>query len=72
MIDRNKYPEAMNAQKQALQPHPSAPGGLQTVEAQRPGMFQGPLGNTLAHSAVGGVGFGAGSALAGGIVRAIF
>ncbi|KAH8831345.1 SH3-domain-containing protein [Flagelloscypha sp. PMI_526] len=31
-----------------------------------------PYKNTLAHSAVGGVGFGAGSAIGGGLVRAIF
>ncbi|ESK88802.1 myosin ie [Moniliophthora roreri MCA 2997] len=31
-----------------------------------------PYGNTLAHSAAGGVGFGAGSAIGGGLVRAIF
>ncbi|KAK7051022.1 hypothetical protein VNI00_005134 [Paramarasmius palmivorus] len=32
----------------------------------------GSLGNTMAHSAAGGVGFGAGSAIGGGLVRAIF
>jgi hypothetical protein len=32
----------------------------------------GKYKNTLAHSAVGGVGFGAGSAIGGGLVRAIF
>ncbi|KAH9481730.1 Unconventional myosin-Ie [Psilocybe cubensis] len=32
----------------------------------------GQYKNTLAHSAVGGVGFGAGSAIGGGLVRAIF
>jgi len=32
----------------------------------------GKYGNTMAHSAAGGVGFGAGSAIGGGLVRAIF
>ncbi|TEB34722.1 SH3-domain-containing protein [Coprinellus micaceus] len=32
----------------------------------------GKLGNTLAHSAVGGVGFGAGSAVGSGIIHSIF
>ncbi|KAG9315136.1 SH3-domain-containing protein [Chiua virens] len=32
----------------------------------------GALGNTMAHSAAGGVGFGAGAAIGGGLVRAIF
>ncbi|KIM40588.1 hypothetical protein M413DRAFT_446019 [Hebeloma cylindrosporum] len=39
---------------------------------KKKGFFQGSLGNTLAHSAVGGAGFGAGSAVAGGIVNSIF
>ncbi|KAF8969226.1 hypothetical protein BDZ97DRAFT_1915568 [Flammula alnicola] len=32
----------------------------------------GKYKSTLAHSAIGGVGFGAGSAIGGGLVRAIF
>jgi len=32
----------------------------------------GKYGNTMAHSAAGGVGFGAGAAIGGGLVRAIF
>jgi len=32
----------------------------------------GQFGNTMAHSAAGGVGFGAGAAIGGGLVRAIF
>ncbi|KAF8896516.1 hypothetical protein BD779DRAFT_1668288 [Infundibulicybe gibba] len=32
----------------------------------------GKFGNTMAHSAAGGVGFGAGAAIGGGLVRAIF
>ncbi|KAF9526364.1 SH3 domain-containing protein [Crepidotus variabilis] len=39
---------------------------------KKPGFLSGGLGNTLAHSAAGGVGFGAGSAAAGGIINAIF
>ncbi|KAJ7454815.1 hypothetical protein FB451DRAFT_1342415 [Mycena latifolia] len=38
---------------------------------KKPGKF-GNLGNTLAQSAAGGVGFGAGSAVGSGIVNAIF
>ncbi|KAF5386032.1 hypothetical protein D9615_002499 [Tricholomella constricta] len=34
--------------------------------------FGGKLGNTLAHAAVGGVGFGAGSAVGSGIINSIF
>ncbi|KXN91660.1 Unconventional myosin-Ie [Leucoagaricus sp. SymC.cos] len=34
--------------------------------------FHGNFGSTLAHSAVGGVGFGAGSAIGNGLVNAIF
>lgn len=32
----------------------------------------GKYGNTMAHSAAGGVGFGAGAAIGGGLIRAIF
>ncbi|KAJ7183116.1 SH3 domain-containing protein [Mycena filopes] len=46
---------------------PPPPGG----GTNSPGKF-GKYGNTMAHSAAGGVGFGAGSAIGGGLVRAIF
>ncbi|PPQ64150.1 hypothetical protein CVT24_008780 [Panaeolus cyanescens] len=39
---------------------------------KKPGVFSGGLGNTLAHSAAGGLGFGAGSAVAGNLVNSLF
>ncbi|GLB40670.1 putative variant SH3 domain containing protein [Lyophyllum shimeji] len=49
--------------------------GLQQANAQeekeKKGRF-GKYGETMAHSAAGGVGFGAGAAIGGGLVRAIF
>ncbi|KAH7927974.1 hypothetical protein BV22DRAFT_1005946 [Leucogyrophana mollusca] len=47
--------------------------GLQEAsgQAEKKSKF-GKYGNTMAHSAAGGVGFGAGSAIGGGLVRAIF
>ncbi|KAI4522939.1 SH3-domain-containing protein [Schizophyllum commune Loenen D] len=57
---------------------PAAPStnsvGLQQDTAgqeQKKSKF-GKYGNTMAHSAAGGVGFGAGAAIGGGLVRAIF
>ncbi|KAF5370470.1 hypothetical protein D9615_009757 [Tricholomella constricta] len=58
-------------------PPPSGAGvntvGLQQAEGteEKKGKF-GKYGNTMAHSAAGGVGFGAGAAIGGGLVRAIF
>ncbi|EDR08500.1 uncharacterized protein LACBIDRAFT_326986 [Laccaria bicolor S238N-H82] len=55
-------------------PPPSRPSTV-IVEQQQPPKkhkFGGSLGNTLAHSAAGGVGFGAGSAIGGGIIDALF
>ncbi|KAI5119009.1 hypothetical protein M0805_004418 [Coniferiporia weirii] len=47
--------------------------GLQEAEGQdKKKSKYGKLGNTMAHSAAGGVGFGAGAAIGGGLVRAIF
>ncbi|KAI0067357.1 SH3-domain-containing protein [Artomyces pyxidatus] len=54
---------------------PSQPAPPQQVVQQAPPQKQsrfGGLGNVLATSAVGGVGFGAGSAIGSGIVDAIF
>ncbi|KLO08783.1 SH3-domain-containing protein [Schizopora paradoxa] len=47
--------------------------GLQEApgQEQKKSKF-GKYGNTMAHSAAGGVGFGAGAAIGGGLVRAIF
>ncbi|EJD49660.1 SH3-domain-containing protein [Auricularia subglabra TFB-10046 SS5] len=41
------------------------------VDEKKKGKFGG-YGKTMAHSAAGGVGFGAGAAIGGGLVRAIF
>ncbi|KAF9000643.1 SH3 domain-containing protein [Cyathus striatus] len=46
--------------------------GLQQVDQTEKKSKYGALGNTMAHSAAGGVGFGAGAAIGGGLVRAIF
>ncbi|KAF9223601.1 SH3-domain-containing protein [Gyrodon lividus] len=47
--------------------------GLQQASGQAEKKSKyGALGNTMAHSAAGGVGFGAGAAIGGGLVRAIF
>ncbi|KAF9484361.1 SH3-domain-containing protein [Pholiota conissans] len=58
------------------QPVPNQPAPNVVVNAAEPkkkhGFLQGSMGNTLAHSAVGGVGFGAGSAVGGGIINALF
>ncbi|KAF4596431.1 hypothetical protein EYR40_007875 [Pleurotus pulmonarius] len=51
---------------------PPAPAPAPAEEPKKGGFFSKPLGNTLAHSAVGGVGFGAGSAVGSGIIHAIF
>ncbi|TFK66298.1 SH3-domain-containing protein [Pluteus cervinus] len=57
---------------------PPVGGGLNSIGLQqdagqekKKGKF-GNLGNTMANSAAGGVGFGAGAAIGGGLVRAIF
>ncbi|KAG2153962.1 SH3-domain-containing protein [Suillus clintonianus] len=47
--------------------------GLQEASGQAEKKSKyGKYGNTMAHSAAGGVGFGAGAAIGGGLVRAIF
>ncbi|KAJ7242762.1 SH3 domain-containing protein [Mycena haematopus] len=58
---------------------PPAPGGgtnslglQQDPEQEKKKSKFGKYGNTMAHSAAGGVGFGAGAAIGGGLVRAIF
>ncbi|KAJ6612286.1 SH3-domain-containing protein [Mycena sp. CBHHK59/15] len=58
---------------------PPAPGGgtnslglQQDPEQEKKKSKFGKYGNTMAHSAAGGVGFGAGAAVGGGLVRAIF
>ncbi|KAF8207209.1 SH3-domain-containing protein [Mycena galopus ATCC 62051] len=58
---------------------PPPPGGgtnslglQQDPEQEKKKNKFGKYGNTMAHSAAGGVGFGAGAAIGGGLVRAIF
>jgi len=57
---------------------PPAGAGVNSVGLQQaPGQEEkkskyGKYGDTMAHSAAGGVGFGAGAAIGGGLVRAIF
>lgn len=59
-----------------LQGPPPPPGPVVVVNPQNPpkkhGLLSGNLGNTLVQSAVGGLGFGAGSAIAGDLVNSIF
>ncbi|KAG7451016.1 SH3-domain-containing protein [Guyanagaster necrorhizus] len=71
-------PSQYNPPYPAYQPPPPQPAPTQvttqvTVEEPKKSKFGGgDLKNTLAHSAVGGVGFGAGSAVGSGIINAIF
>ncbi|KAJ8462991.1 hypothetical protein ONZ51_g10553 [Trametes cubensis] len=53
---------------------PAAPVQVVTVQQQEPPKKNkfGKLGNTMATSAAGGVGFGAGAAIGSGIINAIF
>ncbi|KAF7327487.1 Myosin IE [Mycena kentingensis (nom. inval.)] len=63
------------AQPQTVAPAPATNsiGLQQDVQGQQAKKSKlAPYGNTMAHSAAGGVGFGAGSAIGGGLVRAIF
>ncbi|KII89626.1 hypothetical protein PLICRDRAFT_39739 [Plicaturopsis crispa FD-325 SS-3] len=66
-------PTSPPPQTQQVQAAPVNSVGLQEDpgQAQKKSKF-GKYGNTMAHSAAGGVGFGAGAAIGGGLVRAIF
>jgi len=76
----NMYPpNSMPFQKGSYPPFqgpPPPPGPVVMVNPQNPpkkqGLLSGNLGNTLVQSAVGGLGFGAGSAIAGDLVNSIF
>lgn len=46
--------------------------GLQEADQEKKKSKYGKYGNTMAHSAAGGLGFGAGAAIGGGLVNAIF
>lgn len=53
----------------------SPPANVPVASSEQPpkkSKFGGKFGSTLAHSAVGGVGFGAGSAVGSGIINSIF
>ncbi|KAF8920123.1 SH3 domain-containing protein [Mucidula mucida] len=75
-------PAGGKAYKPFMASHSNAPpppgAGTNTVGLQQEGGQDqkkskfGKYGNTMAHSAAGGVGFGAGAAIGGGLVRAIF
>ncbi|KAF9237641.1 hypothetical protein BU15DRAFT_75837 [Melanogaster broomeanus] len=52
---------------------PPGPAALQPIPQQQPQKKRfGGLGQTMAQSAAGGVGFGAGAAIGGGIINSIF
>ncbi|KDR78945.1 hypothetical protein GALMADRAFT_244607 [Galerina marginata CBS 339.88] len=57
---------------QVVQPPPNVVVTAEQNGGKKHGFFNGSFGNTLAQSAVGGVGFGAGSAVGSGIVNSIF
>ncbi|KAG7442784.1 SH3-domain-containing protein [Guyanagaster necrorhizus] len=75
--EKKEYKPFMAAHSSANAPPPPGAGtnsvGLQQDAGQdgKKSKF-GKYGNTMAHSAAGGVGFGAGAAIGGGLVRAIF
>ncbi|TFK50037.1 SH3-domain-containing protein [Heliocybe sulcata] len=75
--EKSAYKPFMAAHHGADLPPPSSGQtnsmGLQQdpKQEQKKSKF-GKYGNTMAHSAAGGVGFGAGAAIGGGLVRAIF
>ncbi|KAL5503902.1 hypothetical protein ACEPAH_7973 [Sanghuangporus vaninii] len=76
--DKTPYRPFGAAHHGADKPPPVGSGSVNSVGLQEaPGQDKrkgkyGALGNTMAHSAAGGVGFGAGAAIGGGLVRAIF
>ncbi|KAJ7583607.1 SH3 domain-containing protein [Mycena floridula] len=74
---RPAYKPFMAAHSSATAPPPPGVGTNSVGLQQDPGQEQkkskyGKYGDTMAHSAAGGVGFGAGAAIGGGLVRAIF
>ncbi|KAK0461543.1 SH3-domain-containing protein [Armillaria novae-zelandiae] len=74
---KREYKPFMAAHSGANAPPPSGAGTNSVGLQQDPGQDgkkskYGKYGNTMAHSAAGGVGFGAGAAIGGGLVRAIF
>ncbi|KAK0231908.1 SH3-domain-containing protein [Armillaria nabsnona] len=75
--EKREYKPFMAAHSNANAPPPPGAGTNSVGLQQDPGQDgkkskYGKYGNTMAHSAAGGVGFGAGAAIGGGLVRAIF
>ncbi|KAK0492042.1 SH3-domain-containing protein [Armillaria luteobubalina] len=75
--EKKEYKPFMAAHSGANAPPPPGVGTNSVGLQQDPGQDgkkskYGKYGNTMAHSAAGGVGFGAGAAIGGGLVRAIF
>ncbi|KAK0190044.1 SH3-domain-containing protein [Armillaria mellea] len=75
--EKREYKPFMAAHSGANAPPPPGVGTNSVGLQQDPGQDgkkskYGKYGNTMAHSAAGGVGFGAGAAIGGGLVRAIF
>ncbi|SJL08806.1 uncharacterized protein ARMOST_12176 [Armillaria ostoyae] len=75
--EKKEYKPFMAAHSNANAPPPPGAGTNSVGLQQDPGQDGkkskfGKYGNTMAHSAAGGVGFGAGAAIGGGLVRAIF
>ncbi|KAK0439174.1 hypothetical protein EV421DRAFT_1713628 [Armillaria borealis] len=75
--EKKEYEPFMAAHSNANAPPPPGAGTNSVGLQQDPGKDGkkskfGKNGNTMAHSAAGSVGFGAGAAIGGGLVRAIF
>ncbi|KAK0439180.1 SH3-domain-containing protein [Armillaria borealis] len=75
--EKREYKPFMAAHSNVNAPPPPGAGTNSVGLQQDPGQDGkksklGKYGNTMAHSAAGGVGFGAGAAIGGGLVRAIF
>ncbi|PBK82473.1 hypothetical protein ARMGADRAFT_946523, partial [Armillaria gallica] len=75
--EKKEYQPFMTAHSNANAPPPPGAGTNSVGLQQDPGQNGkkskfGKYGNTMAHSAAGGIGFGADAVIGGGLVRAIF